>query len=323
MPAPDTAHLDRLGGFPPRSIFIAGTNRSGTTWLHRLLSTAADVDHVSFYDVVERASLIEHRLRGDEAETIAAIDAELARFGSDRGIDPVRIGALEPEEYAGVMRRSYVGLDSRHPYSNPNLAPLRILARKKCWLASRPRPLLLKNPIDTCDGVHRLAEAIPNASFVFVHRHPRPVMASSVHMWQEVLTDLNPWLASLDRGYRVLFSSPDALAAVRSHCGTEAHVLGVRDRIRTAMFHFLDMERTLPEDRVVSVRYEDLCASPEAELERVLRELRLEAVGSVRDAARTPRASIPDPLIERIHDESIESWRPYLRRVGYADLPDA
>lgn len=323
MIASDLPHLDRLGGFPPRSIFIAGANRSGTSWLHRLLSTAADADHVSFYDVVEHSRLMEHRIRGDETEAIAAIETELSNFGPDRGIDSVRIGALEPEEYAGVMRRSYVGLDRRRPYSNPDLAPLRLLARKKRWLSNRPRPLLLKNPIDTYDGVHRLAEAVPDASFVFLHRHPRPLMDSNVEQWRRLLADRNPWFAGLDRGYRFLFESPETLAAARSECGSETHVRGLRDRIRTGMFHFLLMERTLPEDRVVSVRYEDLCASPESELDRVLRELGLEAVGPIRDAARTPRASPPDPLIERIHDESIESWRPYLRRVGYADLPDA
>ena len=323
MISSDAAHLDRLGGFPPRSIFIAGANRSGTSWLHRLLSTAADVDHVSFYDVVEHTKLMEHRIRGDELETIAAIETELSSFGSDRGFDPVRVWALEPEEYAGVMRRSYVGLDRKQPYSNLDLAPLQLLARKKRWLSSRPRPLLLKNPIDTYDGVQRLAEAIPNASFVFVHRHPRPLMASSVDQWRYLLASRNPWFARLDRGYRLLFASPDLLAAARSECGSETHVLGLRDRIRTGMFHFLEVERALSADRVVSVRYEDLCASPEAELDRVLRELRLDAVGPIRDAARPPRKLALEPVIERVHGESIESWRPYLRRLGYADRPEA
>ena len=89
------------------------------------------------------------------------------------------------------------------------------------------------------------------------------------------------------------------------------------------MFHFLEVERALSADLVVSVRYEDLCASPEAELDRVLRELRLDAVGQIRDAARPPRKLALEPVIERVHGESIESWRPYLRRLGYADRPEA
>lgn len=323
VPNPDREHLGLLAGLPRRIIFVAGAHRTGTSLLHRMLASAADVDFVTYYDVCEFPRLLEQRVRGGRDEAVARVAAQLAAMAGSRGIDQIPVGALEPEEYSGVLRRSCVGLDRCRPYSNPCLEPLRLLARKKAFLAERPQPLLLKGPIDSYDGLLRVDATLPDVTFVFVHRHPLPTLCSNVRSWRTLVETPNPWFAELDRGYRGLLSQPELLEAARRLCGSEGHVRDLCARIRTGMLHALEVEDALPAHRVVHVRYEDLCRAPATELARVLALLGLEQSATFRESIAAPRPEDGGELLNRIHDESIESWRAYLNRHGYADRPEA
>ena len=323
MTASDREHLQLLAGPPRRIIFVAGMHRTGTSLLHRMLASVADVDFVTFYDVCEFSRLLDHRIRGGREEAIAVIESRLAPLAGRRGIDRIPVGALEPEEYSGVLRRSCVGLDRCRPYSNPDLEPLRLLARKKAFLADRPRPLLLKGPIDSYDGLLRVDAALPDITFVFVHRHPLTTLESHVRCWRNLLETPNPWFAELDRGYRGLLSQPELLDAAKRHCGSEGHVRGLCARIRTGVLHALEVEHTLLAHRVVHVRYEDLCRAPATELARLLASLGLEQARPCGEPVAAPRSEEVDESLSRIHAESIESWRAYLRRHGYPDRPEA
>lgn len=323
MPTPDDAHLARLGGFPDRVIFIVGMHRTGTTLLHRSLVSMADLDFVSLYEVCEFPRLLDQRIRGDRDAAVAALEARLAPSGGVRGIDHLPVGALEPEEYGGVLRRSCVGLDRCRPYSNPDLEPLRLLARKKAFLADRPRPLILKNPIDCYDGVFRLAEAIPGATFVLLHRHPLPTIDSNVRSWRRLLEAPNAWFAEIDRGYRVLLRMPELLESHRRSYGSDDDLRTLFVRIRTGMMHALEVEKRLPANRVVQIRFEDLCAAPETELTRLLDALGLDQVRPLEETVAAPRSRGGGAALNRIHDELLESWRPWLRRHGYPDRPES
>jgi len=324
MRTPDDEHASRLGELPDRVIVIAGSHRSGTTLMHRMLAGSGAVETITYLDVVEFPRLLDHHLRGRWDEVVAAWRTRMATFGPTRGIDEVPVGPLEPEEYGGVLRRSVVGIDGRRPYANLDFGPLLQLARKKRFLSaasgSPPRPLVLKNPVDTYDGVLRLDEVLPNATFLFVHRHPLAVLQSTVASWIHLLNEWNPWYAGLDRQYRRLHEIPGLLERARTHAVGETAVREVRDRIRTGMEHFLEVERRLPRDRVVSVRYEDLCGDPDGATSWVMDRLRLE--GAIRPDVVARRPMRVGDLVRRVHDESIASWRPYLDRLGYADQPE-
>lgn len=330
----DDQYESRLPPPPERVVVIAGLHRTGTTLLHRLLAATGGVEVVRHLDVVEFPRLVHLYETGGLDAVAAQWNATLAAHGPTRGIDDVPIGALEPEEYGGVLRRSVVGLDRRRPYGNPDLRPLVRLARKKRHLAgpasgttrtSADRPLVLKNPIDCYDGLWRLDAAIPNAFFIIVHRHPLSAIRSAAASWTRLLAERNHWFAGLDRDYGRMHDIPGLIDSVRAHARSEAYHSELRDRYLVGVNHLLDVASRLPPERTISVRYEDLCATPDVELDRLLRtlETRVRLEGAMPStegiiASPTPRH---DPVAERMFEGSIESWRPLLRRLGYADHP--
>jgi len=200
----DQAHLWKLGALPERLIFILGPHRSGTTYLHQALVDTGAFDYISYYDLVEFDRLIINQETGRWAAVIKSLREEMESFGPTRGIDHMPINPLHAEEYGFLLenvylqRRSATGLALHaeeygflleKPYhniqqtshiSNTDFEPLKILCRKKHFLSSEQKPLMLKNPTDFYDGFIRIAENFPTAQFMFIHRHPLTVFNSHI-----------------------------------------------------------------------------------------------------------------------------------------------
>ena len=112
------------------------------------------------------------------------------------------------------------------------------------------RPLLIRNPANSA-RIPALRAIWPDARFLHIHRHPASVYASSTRMFSTLVREL-----SLGR------AAADVTGLVRQ----------VYPRL---MGRLIRDGASLPPGQFASIRYDDLCREPMAELERVHEELDL------------------------------------------------
>jgi hypothetical protein len=146
----------------------------------------------------------------------------------------------------------------------------------------------------------------PDARYLYLHRAPRPVLASMIEAWQAGKwrtypklpgwTGL-PWSLLLTPGWRGWKGLPLEEVVARQWAAT-TNVL-------------LDDLEAMPSARVVKVRYEDLVAAPQATLERLAGEFGLRWDRTL-DALPLSRHTHtpPDPEKWRRHEAAIERVYP-------------
>lgn len=176
-------------------VFVIGHWRSGTTHLHNILSQDprwATPTHMHVF--YSRTFFTFERFRAFFA----------SRLPKDRGYDRVKVGLDVPEEEEEALL-SYSPHSFYHAVIFPRIAeeffrryalledmkPQELLAwqqdylwfLKKVSLAFKGRPLLLKNPVNTC-RISALTHLFPQARFVHIYRNPYEVFESNVRMIQ-------------------------------------------------------------------------------------------------------------------------------------------
>ncbi len=190
-----------LGGLgPPRlrrqripPVFIVGFWRSGTTWLHELLSLDPQVAFPTSYDCMAP---------GHSHRTAAwAVPFARGRFASRRPMDDMEISLDTPMEDEFFLlnqgARSFYELflfpkeGTRHLEAlDPGGFPE---PERRVWLASMDRLLallgrgearraVLKSPTHSF-RVPFLLRHFPEARFIHIHRDPLPVFLSTRHTW--------------------------------------------------------------------------------------------------------------------------------------------
>ncbi len=182
---------------PDDPVIIVGHWRTGSTWLHQLMSCDPRLRAPTLYDCIYPDSLFTAR-RYVEPLMRAAM-------GSRRPMDNVVLGLDEPQEdewasfrMSGIspMERflfprqgRYFLLDEQALLSRGEelvrweQALRRFVA--KLQLASGGRRVLLKNPFHSL-RIPILERLFPRARYVHILRDPRRVVPSTVHMWSVV-----------------------------------------------------------------------------------------------------------------------------------------
>lgn len=315
-PGRDTPWLPRLAAPPMWPVFILGLHRSGTTLLYSLLARAAEFNTVTAYHLAHYDELLHNRASGLEDAAREALTHRFAASGlTDRGIDRVAATADTTEEYAFLLLAKS-GVRHLTPQNLPHFTEL---ARKVQHLADSDHALLVKNPYDLSTFA-LIRDAFPGARFVFIHRHPLRTLTSSLSALRGLLASRNAYTAALSAPYRKLHDEPMTLAAARllfhqqSPLGPLLLALGAASQVK----YYLRHVKALPPDRVAELRYEDLCAHPDATLRAVLRDLGQPARDkrSVADVV-SPRPIPVDPGIARLGGLIHRLMRPYYDRFGY------
>jgi hypothetical protein len=151
-----------------------------------------------------------------------------------------------------------------------------------------------------------LDAVFPDARYVYLHREPRPVLASMIEAWQagkwRTYPNLPgwtglPWSLLLVPGWREWKDRPLEEIVARQWAATTNTLLD-------------DLE-ALPPGRVVKVRYEDLVAAPQPTIERLAGQLDLawdRVLGDLPLSRHTHTP--PDPDKWRRHAEAIERVYP-------------
>jgi hypothetical protein len=319
--APDDAHADAwrpLESDPGALAFVVGCQRSGTTMLHLELARSGAFRYLSAHDVVAYDRIVDDAQRGASDDSRRTFALRLAE--GDRGIDGIPAGPDTPEEYGLVVRRGELRYGSPDT-SAATLPRLRELCAKKALLEGRERPLLLKSPPDYPDGILPLARAWPAARFVAIHRHPLRTLHSQVRAWRQLLRRRNDYLWHVDAGYRALLEDAPRRLQLGLLLHSRAGVDWLADAILNAHRGYLDVE-TAPilGDRMLAVRYEDLCADPAATFAPIFDHLRVD--GARPEFRAAPRDDPPSADEIAAFEARRDGFAPYLGRFGYpGDVP--
>ncbi|MBS3772782.1 MAG: sulfotransferase [Candidatus Thermoplasmatota archaeon] len=292
-------------------VFILGHFRSGTTFLHTLMSHDPSLGYMSTFQTmlpgnfIWKAGLFKRILADSLPET--------------RPMDNVEMAADYPyeEEYAvanicpySFYHGWYFPRRMRHYFDRYALmqAPSHEIAgwktiydyllRKVAYATGQPR-LLLKNPCNTA-RVKELLELYPDAKFVHIYRNPYHVFFSTRRLYDNILP-----LYALQEYDR------DDVTENILYC------------YRAMYDRFFEQRSLIPDGNLVEIRYEDFVARPLDTLRDIYTRLNLphfegaeqpfaDYVASQRDY--TPRRyDIGRDMQERIY----RHWHPTVDRWKY------
>lgn len=301
-------------GIDPPPVFVIGHWRSGTTFLHDLLT--CDPEHgypTTFQCFFPNNFLLTGGIHG------RWFNIFLPR---QRPMDNVPVSVERPQEdefaFANLgMGTHYITLAwPRHGPQDMDYLDLVNLGEeeRKTWergflrflrrLSYRQRKrLVLKSPAHTA-RIATLIELFPHARFVHICRNPLEMFPSTVNLWKSLNSvqglhnpaNDDPWL--------------------------EEFVFTVLDRVYA---RYEADKHLIPEGNLVEIRYEDLAADPKTVLRDVYAKLELGDFARTEEAVDAYLAAVsghernvfemPDDLREKI----VKRWGGYIDRFGYRE----
>jgi len=295
-------------------IFIIGHWRSGTTFLHNILSGDERFGYLSMARMVAPNDMLLSRylpvipllLRLDLPRTRGIDDVALSVDAPQE--EEIALGILSgvsyyncyyfPHRFAQFFDDA-IDLEHLDARTHERFAEAYRRLVAKLTLLHDGRPLMLKNPSSTA-RIRLLKQLFPRAKFIHIRRNPYAVFASS--------------LARL----------PEMIHAFRLRTGGEVdHEEQVLRSYRKLMRSYLEQREAIPAGDLVEVSYEDLLADPHHTVTSIHDQLGIPSNdrvldgldGRVRrdDDSNGPRHSLSGDQVERIERE----WRFALDEWGY------
>jgi hypothetical protein len=324
-PPPDAAYLDRLRDITYRPVFIVGSHRSGTTFLHRLLHASGCFNVLTAYQVINYDEVLANFLGGTETEAKRRLAERFRAAGlTTQGIDNVELTPDSEEEYGFVLHEGTT-LDSllarRDPILTERNLPKFVEACRKVQFTEDPaRPILLKNPWDYANFLE-VKRLVPDAKLVILHRHPARTVNSQLKAVRQLTAARNEYIAMLSPAYVRAFRRPLLMRLARWLFDPKRRS-GLKGIIRrhaksVRLIHARAAE--VPAADRYEVRYEDMCAKPNEVVNAVLGWLGLEGDAKVDYAAMVEtRAGKLLPEVAARQDDLAGRLADYYAAHGYA-----
>ncbi|SHJ91682.1 Sulfotransferase family protein [Reichenbachiella agariperforans] len=255
-----------------RPIFILGHHRSGTTYLHNLMSTDPQLAFCTTND-----ALVPHLMLTTGKITEKIVDLFMP---ATRPQDNVKAGAKLPtEEEFGMANMSTTSFT--HAFYFPKYIQeifdrtvtfegdyndngnqwknnLHYLIQKLTY-KNQGKQLVLKSPSNTA-RVKEIRELYPDALFVHIHRNPYEVFQSNTALYNKILPILS-----------FHTTTTEAIEAFIIRSYTLLHRKYLAD------------QSDIPDSQIIEVAYEDFVRDPMEQLQSIYQQLRLENF----DQART------------------------------------
>lgn len=296
-------------------LFVLGIWRSGTTYLHNLLTRDDRFAYPAFYDVIfPHTFLTTERIN---KRFVAAL------VPGKRPQDNMRMGVDEPQEdefaLCSLTGRSYLMTLAfpRRSQHYERYLTLRDLPADEIdeWKSALSgfirklafkyrRPLVLKSPGHTA-RVRFLLEMFPDAKFVHIHRHPFDVFRSAMHS--------------------VVKISPYWTLQQTNHAELESDILRQYKLLTDA---YLQDRSLIPRERLHEISFERLEANPLRELRDIYEALDLPSFGHVEPTLRSYVRSLMEyqrntftGLRAHLREKIASEWRDWFERWGYSPLP--
>ncbi|MFB0612616.1 sulfotransferase family protein [Aurantiacibacter poecillastricola] len=184
-----------------KPVFVIGPMRSGTTRLHRLLSADQRFNHVRSFETISPVPRPGFTHDGhDQRIDMARRVRHVAKLANPNTLAIHPTGPKKPEEELGLFVNSFWGMKHEAQWYVPgygrwceaqNAIPayeqMARLLRLVGWSqqASSLKPWVLKTPQHMLD-LDALLAVFPDARFIFTHRDPLRVVASSASLaWNQ------------------------------------------------------------------------------------------------------------------------------------------
>jgi len=247
--------------YPP--VFIIGHWRSGTTYLHEIMSQDPQFCHVSLWETMLPDSFLvlepmKPFLANFLPETRPMDNIEVEMDGPYE--DEAALAVLSPWSFFHCL---YFPRNAEEQYVRSIHFQGLSICEKESWkqaytsfikavaFTNPGKRLLSKNPPNTA-RLEMLLEMFPKAKFIFISRDPYLVYKSTKKMRQNVL---------------------DVLALQRaSEADLEEQVIENYVRLLKG---YLEQKTLIPAGNLVEVKYEDLVADPLAQVHRIYSALGL------------------------------------------------
>jgi hypothetical protein len=270
----DRPYLHQLTGVEFQPIFILGDHRSGTTLLYQTLAASGCFNFVKAYHIIQYDEILYNYIHQIEAQKLQELQDTFDRLGiGDREFDAVRVSPDLPEEYGFILRNA-----GHELYLNPDSLELFLEACRKVQLtAPVEKPLLLKNP--WCYPYFKyIQQALPNARFIFIHRHPVHVINSKLKVVDTILSQWNAYTGLVSKRYNKIFKNPINRFLYRAMYA-QTFNLGLNKVLKQSIqstTYFLENIGTIPPESYISIRFEDLCEHPQHTLQTIFDFLQLQ-----------------------------------------------
>lgn len=124
---------------------------------------------------------------------------------------------------------------------------------KKLSLKNRGKRLVLKSPPNTA-RIQELLELFPDARFIFIHRNPFEVYASTKRLWNTILTNYV-------LGDYILSEIPEKII----------------DNYSQMMQRYLGQRAMIPPNRLIEIAYHDLISEPVATMQKIYGQIGIDA----------------------------------------------
>lgn len=328
----DAPYMRELREFSGQLVFIMGCHRSGTSMLYHLLAYTGACDYISAYDIVKYDELLRNRIKGREDTVKAELDRAI-RLEKNRGVDNLPVGADYPEEYRFVLApkapRWFLSIRKRveklsfapHLTAETRQRFLEI-CRKKQFLGGGGRPLVMKNPNDCYFNFEAIHRMFPEAKMIFIHRHPLHILNSFVAGFGGIVESRSAYAELMDPRYRDLLRSPIRRRIFQRAFRGEQLPRHLAAGLVRSYQYYLEQIRLIPEERYITLRYEDLCRNPEQHLSRIGSWLNIELSPHIPEKFVAPRNLKIPGRVEAAYAERAEEMRAYLASQDYPLFPD-
>ncbi len=262
-----SSRIEKTQVQPP--IFILGYLRSGTTYLHYLLSKDTSFAFCKVYECMGPHVLF----------TSGRVMRNIAKLvlPKTRPMDNMEFGAEMPKEeefamcnigMASMIHANFFPKNFRHyfrrtvsfedgPEYEAKWENDFIWLLKKLTLKNKGKRLLLKSPYNT-GRLKVLKEMFPDAKFIYIHRHPYQVFSSNERLYEGILPEL-------------------ALQTVSEAEMEEAIFYSFEETVK----HYLREREGLPENQLAEVAYTDFFQDQKGHLKRLYEQLELGDFGAV------------------------------------------
>ena len=246
---------------PP--VFIIGHWRSGTTYLHELLSQDPQFCYVSLWNT----------LLPNDFLIMEPLKKFLSQFlPKQRPMDEIKVEIDGPyEEEAGIAvlnqwsffhclhfprnaEEQYIKsihFENLNDEEKTNWKNNYLKFMKAVTFANNKKRLLLKNPANTA-RIPMLLELFPNAVFIHIYRNPYKVYLSTIKMRNNVLDKLGLQNASKEEIQREVI-----------------------ENYKRLMKSFFEQKSLIPKNNLIEIRYEELVKDPISNVKQIYSKLRL------------------------------------------------
>jgi hypothetical protein len=295
---------------PP--LFIIGHWRSGTTYLHNVLSQDSTLGYFTTFQAYLPSVFL-----GSEPLFKPLVSASIPK---KRPMDNVEMNADYPQEdqyaigafspysyYHGwcfpqnmEFYNNFVCMDNVPQDEIEKWKQTYLYLLKKITLQQHGKQLVLKNQ-DNTGKVKLLLEMFPEAKFIFLYRNPYTLYYSMMKFMRIAIP-------------RYCVQTPPAIEDV------ERSMMNLYARM---MKKYLTERKKIPPENLVEVRYEDYLSDPLPQIEAIYTTLRLDGYAKVKPAFSSYISSQNKitfdtyPLSETVRQKVEKTWGFALKEFGY------